>query len=396
MIQYYSPHFGVIDLLKTVFFRNSEEKLCDYFRILTGKKYVLITSSCRSALYLAYKAIGKKGIVHTSPLTCKIALLPIIASGNQIYFNDIKEDDWTINPSTIPVTISEKSIAIQAIHFGGFPCDLPSLRKIADKHNLILIEDCAQGFGAFNSGIATGRFGDISCFTLTKNLYGIGGGVFVTNNEEWYIHAKNIQSIFKRETNIKVIYRIIQALLSSFRKYEPVNCIYNILKKVNRNKHQSYDLYYNFSIFLTKPSKLYISSVCSRLNKIQELVNKRKIIGMSLAQALSNLGVVISYSTSSSSSYTKFFCTTQNKSKNLIQSLNKAGIEAMHLEHKDKAYYQEKLIYDPLFTNHIIYKDLDVYDKIHDNLISLPLNDCDVSSIDKIIRVLKDIIGNKW
>ncbi len=389
IIPYYSPHFGVIDFLKTLFFRNSEEKLCNYFRVLTGKKYVLITSSCRSALYLAYKSIGKNGIVHTSPLTCKIALLPIIASGNQIYFNDIKEDDWTINPSTIPVTISEKSIAIQAIHFGGFPCDLPSLRKIADKHNLILIEDCAQGFGAFNHGISTGSLGDISCFTLTKNLYGIGGGAFVTDNEEWYNQAKSIQSKFKKETNIKVIYRIIQALLSSFRKYKPINGIYNIVKKINRNKYQKYDLYYNFSSFLTKPSKLYISSVCSRLNKINELIKKRKMIGMNFARALSNLGVVISYSPYSSPSYTKFFCITQIKSKNLIQKLNKAGIEAMHLEHKDKVYYQEKLIYDPLFANHISYKNLEVYDKIHDNIISLPINDCDVASMDKIIRVLK-------
>ena len=90
MIPYYSPHFSVADLLKTIFCKNAEDKLCNYFKKLTGKKYVLITSSCRSALYLAYQSIEKKGIVHTSPLTCKVSLLPIIASGNQIYFNDIK------------------------------------------------------------------------------------------------------------------------------------------------------------------------------------------------------------------------------------------------------------------------------------------------------------------
>ena len=392
MISYYSSHYGLIDLLKTIFFKNAYDKLCNYFQDITGKKYVLITSSCRSALYLAYKSIGKNGIVHTSPLTCKIALFPIIVSGNQIYFNDIKNDDWTIDPSTIPLSISKESIAIQAIHFGGFPCDMVSLRQIADDYNLILIEDCAQGFGAFKDGIPTGSMGDISCFTFTKNLYGIGGGAFVTDNEEWYVRAKNIQSEFKRESNIKIIYRIILFLLSNYRKNKLIDYIYIIFKKISKTQHKKYDLYNNFSTFLTKPRNLYVSSVCSRWSKIQELIDKQKRYGTILSQALSNIGVNINYSSSASSSYTKFFCTTDIKAKNLIKSLNNSGIEAMHLEHKNGVYYQEKIIYDPLFTSFITYNHLPVYNKIHDYLISLPLNDYDRDSINQILSVLKNII----
>jgi len=64
----------------------------------------------------------------------------------------------------------------------------------------------------------------------------------------------------------------------------------------------------------------------------------------------------------------------------------------MHLEHKNGVYYQEKIIYDPLFTSFITYNHLPVYNKIHDYLISLPLNDYDRDSINQILSVLKNII----
>ena len=73
MIPYFNSQFGFSDLLKTLLCRKPEEKLTRIFQKVSGKRYILFTASCRAALYLAYKAIDEKGVVHTSPLTCKVA-----------------------------------------------------------------------------------------------------------------------------------------------------------------------------------------------------------------------------------------------------------------------------------------------------------------------------------
>lgn len=392
MIPYYSPHFSVADLLKTIFCKNAEDKLCNYFRKLTGKKYILITSSCRSALYLAYQSIEKKGIVHTSPLTCKVSLLPIIASGNQIYFNDIKKDDWTIDPSTIPASISKKSVAIQAIHFGGFPCDMRSLRKIANDYKLILIEDCAQGFGSFNNKIISGSFGDISCFSLTKNLYGIGGGIFATNNEEWFNKAQKIQMSFPREKYYKIFYRILSSALLSSNLF----IIYNVLKKINYiyvsiYHHLNNNIKNQMSVELRKelikPPRLYSKYFVVRLQKMLKLIDKRKSIANLIKIQLNKSKYIFQYSDNNISSYAKLYTVNQDyQSVNLIRLLRKDGIECMHLSHKFGELYQKKLI--PQFEiDRKAYKN---YSLIHDNLHSIPLNESmTAKQLLKMISILK-------
>ena len=76
----------------------------------------------------------------------------------------------------------------------GQPAKMDEIRRIADKHKLILIEDCAQAAGAKYKGKYVGSFGDISCFSLyqTKHIICGEGGVIITNNEEY---AKIISSV---------------------------------------------------------------------------------------------------------------------------------------------------------------------------------------------------------
>lgn len=309
--------------------------------------------------------------MHTSPLTCKVALLPILGAGNRIRFHDVKKSDWTLDPKTIENELNDDSIAIQAIHLGGYPCDMQSLRKIADKHNLVLIEDCAQGYGASYDEIPTGKIGDIACYTLTKNLFSLGGGVFATDNKEWYKKAKNEQLKFSSESNIKIVYRIIMALLGTHRKYGFGEKLYQFLKGKPNIVIDEEELNL-LEKELKRPARIYLKSCAARWGKIVKLVETRKTEARELLDALMLDERLLQSSLHTESSFTKLFILSENDSLSAIRKLNESGIEAMHLEHKHKIYYQEKLMhYD---DNKDQKSGLEVYDSIHDNLMSLPVD----------------------
>lgn len=371
MIPYYNPHYGLQDFIKTIFCQNADEKLRQKFRKITGKKYILITSSCRSALYLAYKTIGKTGTVHTSPLTCKVALLPILAAENKLLFHDVRQDDWTLDTDNLERDLCDDSIAIQAIHFGGFPCDMTTLKRIAEANNLILVEDCAQGFGATFQGIATGSLGDISCFTLTKNLFSLGGGILATDNRDWYLAARKEQESFTRERSLKIVYRIILALLSTWRNNRICESFYQQLKRkpVSKALKDDQDLLIKE---LKYPASIYAKSCVSRWDKIQRLAKQRKESAQALLKDLGVPAENMQSNPNSESAYTKLFILAENNSKDTIQNLNQSGIEAMHLEHKHKIYYQNKLLdYSSTDYDNM---NLSIYNCLHDQIISLPLS----------------------
>ena len=99
-------------------------------------------------MYLAYKAIDSTGEVITSPLTCKVAIDPIVESGNKPIFADINTGDLNINPLDIEDRINKNTIAIQTIHLGGISCEMDEIRKIAKDNKLDIIEDSCHAFGS--------------------------------------------------------------------------------------------------------------------------------------------------------------------------------------------------------------------------------------------------------
>lgn len=382
MIPYYNPYFGLTDLLKTFLCVNAEAELEEKFRQLTGKKYILFTASCRSALYLAYKAIGKSGLVHTSPLTCQVAILPIWASGNETSFQDVKADDWTLDPDEVKKAITRDSIAIQAIHLGGFPCDMPALRAIADENNLILIEDCAQGFEASIDGVLTGVLSDIACFTLTKNLYSLGGGVLATDNRQWFQAAKEHQKSFPKVSWMRLVFRVLITLLSSYRHLSVVEKLYQFLKNASTSsKSKAGGVRENV---LNKELKqvpcLYLKSCAARWDKIQKLVKINKEAAQDTLSALKLEGVIWQDNPRTEPSYTKLFLALGQGFPQFIEMLNNNGVEAMHLEHKHKVYYQEKLFEG----------EAENYHRLHDRVVSLP-----GAAATKVSDRLNNIIGRK-
>ena len=157
-IPYASPNLRCGDVVQALTLpeKNAEKRIKEYFRQLTGKRYILITNSCRTALFLAYCALKAKGEVITSPLTCNVAIDPIIESGNTPVFADIGLTDLNIKPGDIPVRITSRTIVVQAIHLGGVSCDMDRIMDMAERNNLKVIEDCAQSLGAYYKGRSCG------------------------------------------------------------------------------------------------------------------------------------------------------------------------------------------------------------------------------------------------
>ncbi|HNU53962.1 MAG TPA: DegT/DnrJ/EryC1/StrS family aminotransferase [Candidatus Syntrophosphaera sp.] len=378
MIPYYSPNFGIGDLIKTAICRNSEQRLVEYFRQLTQKEHILITSSCRSALYLAYKSLEKNGVVHVSPLTCQVALIPITAAGNQICFHDVQAHDWTLDPASVAEGIQDRSIAIQAIHLGGFPCDMPELKRIALENGLVLIEDCAQCFGSSYQGQPVGTVGDISCFTLTKNVFGLGGGVMATNNREYYDQAKAIQEGFDPESPVKLINRVLSGLVASGRNNPCNEYLYQRLTKTRQAYRETHKRSEEDVLLrqVKKPSGLYTASVASRMSHISRLNRIRQQKARQMIRIFTPLGFTFQTNARSESSYTKLFCYHPDiQAEEFIRELNFSSIEAMHLEHRHKVFYQTKQTIERQEFSVESGQALKNYSELHDHLVSLPLHE---------------------
>ncbi|MDD4955788.1 MAG: DegT/DnrJ/EryC1/StrS family aminotransferase, partial [Candidatus Omnitrophica bacterium] len=112
----------------------------------------------------------------------------IALAGAKPVFVDVA-DNYNINPSLIEKAINQRTKAILPVHLTGRPADMDAILKIAKKHNLFVIEDCAQAVCAEYKNKPVGSFGEIGCFSLhpLKNLSACGdGGVVTTNDEKLY------------------------------------------------------------------------------------------------------------------------------------------------------------------------------------------------------------------
>jgi dTDP-4-amino-4,6-dideoxygalactose transaminase len=154
-----------------------------------GLPFAIGCANGTDALLLALRAcdIGAGDEIITTPFTF-IATAEVAAQiGAKAVFADICPDDFNIDSQKIAAKITPKTKAIIPVHLFGHPADMDPIMDIAREHNLRVIEDCAQAFGAQYRGKPTGAFGDIGCYSFfpSKNLgcYGDGGMVVTANKE---------------------------------------------------------------------------------------------------------------------------------------------------------------------------------------------------------------------
>ncbi len=152
-----------------------------------GVDYAISTNSGTDALQIALATLGvtRGQFVLTSPATFIATSNSVIHMGATPIFADINLNTYTIDPHQIKESINAKTRVILPIHLYGFPADMDPINKIADKHQLSVIEDACQAHGASYKGRRVGSLGDIACFSFypAKNMTVAGdGGMLVTNN----------------------------------------------------------------------------------------------------------------------------------------------------------------------------------------------------------------------
>jgi len=125
--------------------------------------------------------------VITTPLTFCATANAIIHAGGRPVFVDVQKESMNIDPKLIEKAITPRTKVILPVHFAGRPCDMDLIMEIAQRHDLMVVEDAAHCIEGWYKGKKIGNIGDITCFSfyVTKNIVTGEGGMVTTNREVW-------------------------------------------------------------------------------------------------------------------------------------------------------------------------------------------------------------------
>ena len=168
----------------------------DFARFI-GARYCIATNSGTAALHMAVASgeIGPGDEVITSAFSFLASATAILHHNAIPVFVDIEPESYNIDAGKIEEKITPETKAIMPVHIHGLPADMDEINEIAQRHDLLVIEDACQSHGATYKGNKTGTLGDMAAFSLnvTKNLSGGEGGLFVTDNKDLRDEANKIR-----------------------------------------------------------------------------------------------------------------------------------------------------------------------------------------------------------
>ena len=174
-------------------------KMCQqFFEQEYGFKKALLTSSCTDALEMAaILADIKEGDEVIIPsYTFVSTALAFIRQGAKIVFADSYSDNPNIDATKIETLITPRTKAIVPVHYAGVACDMDLIMDLADKYNLLVIEDAAQAIDSFYTGKdgnkrALGTIGHLAAFSFheTKNIISGEGGLLAINDDRFINRA---------------------------------------------------------------------------------------------------------------------------------------------------------------------------------------------------------------
>lgn len=217
-------------------------------------KNVLLTTSCTSALEMAAILCDiKPGDEVIMPSYTFVSTADaFVMRGAKIVFVDIRPDTMNINEKLIEDAVTERTRAIVPVHYAGVSCDMDTICDIAKRHNLMVVEDDAQGLMSEYKGKQLGTMGDFGCLSFheTKN-YSMGEGGAIILSDEMLERAEIIR---EKGTNRSKFFR------GQIDKYTWVDCgssylpselnaayLYGQLENaelINNNRMESYRYYY--------------------------------------------------------------------------------------------------------------------------------------------------------
>jgi len=268
-------------LVLTKELQNFENNITNY----TGMKYCLGLNSGTDGLMMSLWSlgIGKGDEVITSSISFVASIGAIMHVGAKPVLVDINED-LNMNCEMIESKITKKTKAIMPVHWTGRVCEMNKIKNIAKKHNLLIIEDAAQGMGSFYKKKRAGTFGDISAFSThpLKNLNALGDGGFILTNK------KNLYEKIRRYRNHGMVNRDDMEIFGVNSRLDSLNAevlsfrlkkLKDIIKKRRKNVEiyrkniKSKSIKFPKEKKYEKNSYVMFITLCEKRDELQKFLN---------------------------------------------------------------------------------------------------------------------------
>lgn len=159
-----------------------EKRLAEYL----GVKNIVLVSNGTVALEIAYRTLGLKGFIITTPFSFVATTSSLMTNQLLPIFADIDPDSFNLDPKNIEKLITPNTSAILPVHVFGNACEVEEIERIANKHDLKVIYDAAHAFDVKYKEKSVLNYGDISTlsFHATKLFHTIEGGALIINDDE--------------------------------------------------------------------------------------------------------------------------------------------------------------------------------------------------------------------
>lgn len=340
------------------------KKCQSYFEQAYGIKKTLLTTSCTDALEMCaiLSDINSDDEVIIPSYTFVSTALAFIRQGAKVMFADSSIQNPNIDIKNIEELITKKTKAIVVVHYAGIACDMDAVMTIANKHNLIVIEDAAQAINSYYKGKPLGSIGHLAAFSFheTKNVNCGEGGMLAINDERYITRAERI---WEKGTN-----------RSEFFRGEV-------------NKYQWVDI---GSSFL--PSEINAAYLYAQIENLNDIQSRRRAIFDRYQRGLLNwsklhniqLPYLPEYATNNGHMF-YMVCNSLEQRTSLLDHLKKNGIYAV--------FHYLSLHKSKFYKNFYGGKELVNSDRYTDCLLRLPLfYELTDIEIDEIINSVKEFI----
>ncbi|SAI73888.1 exopolysaccharide biosynthesis aminotransferase [Bordetella ansorpii] len=181
------------------------------FAAWTDTRHAVALANGTLALDIAFKAlqIGPGDEVIVTPRTFLASVSSIVNAGARPVFADVDLESQNITAQSIEAALTPRTRAVLCVHLAGWPCDMDPIMALARRHDLYVIEDCAQAHGARYRGRSVGALGHIAAWSFCQDKImttGGEGGMVTTDNEAWWSamwsykdHGKSWDAVYRRE-----------------------------------------------------------------------------------------------------------------------------------------------------------------------------------------------------
>ncbi len=200
----------------------------------TGLQNVVLTSSCRNALYLVLTnlklQLGDEVIIQS--FICGSLPLAIEKAGGKVVFVDVNKATFNLDLRNVEEKITSRTKAVIFVHTYGNPTAIAEVAQLCQKRNLILIEDIAHALGARYNRRLAGTFGDYAIYSFTKQMINVGGGALLTNHS-----VEKIIELKHNHTSSPIRFDYLKRLIASLYETRAFFLSKMIIDFVHRQKN---------------------------------------------------------------------------------------------------------------------------------------------------------------